>query len=152
MASTVCLNTVFNDQTVENMEFYIYNGASAVTQTFNEFTDTMGSATCGDRQYTLTLPAALPASTVTISGTTLSVSTTDMDLIGTYEVSMLVELAQHPSITDVIGITKIFTVKIDAKCIHTVFDRTTVNTTLAHVVKPTETAIVMPAFPDSVAT
>ena len=59
--------------------------------------------------YTLTVLDASISSVVTLpTDNNLTVATSDMSLIGTYDVEILVELEDYTDLTPTIGLTKTF--------------------------------------------
>ena len=107
------------------MTYYIdEHTGSQLIQTFPEFTDTLtvaGTADCGNRAYTLTAPAAVSGVITLGSPRDLTIATTDMSLVGTYQVTILVSLQTYPENTNAIGLTKTIKIKIDNRCLHTNF-------------------------------
>lgn len=59
--------------------------------------------------------------TLPVGSRDLTVATSDMTLVGVYEVEILIELEMYPELTPVVGVTKTVQVTIDNRCLHTIF-------------------------------
>jgi len=106
------------------MTYYIdeHQGSAYVNPGFPVFTDTLG--TCGSPKYSVTIfdpSVAAPIITIPAGTNQLTVATSDMTLIGTYEVEVLIELDSYPELTPVVGVTQTVQITIDHRCLHTVF-------------------------------
>ena len=102
-----CVNTTITDKSISNMTIQIAQAANTQDVTFSDSIATSHSnlAYCGARTYTLS-PTKL---FLTISGTTMTLSTSSPSDVGTYSFTLTIGLIDFPAIPT---ISKTFTLDI----------------------------------------
>ena len=124
-AHSQCVLTQFNDESIPTIEYFLDEGGALYEYQFNDFTDTLtesGSVNCGARQYEfVNLDTSLTGIVNLQDPRKIQVQTSDINLLGTYQVELLVSLQDFQDLKDVVFFSKIVTVKIDDRCLATEF-------------------------------